>query len=78
MVFGQPVYNTQQRRAALAEFKRYIDELRQKKNLPPWKVVKKKKKIVKRINKINNLGIKIYKRIRKRRRRQTMKNRRRR
>ena len=31
MVFGQPVYNTQQRRAALAEFKRYIDELRQKK-----------------------------------------------
>ena len=44
MVFGQPVYNTQQRRAALAEFKRYIDELRQKKNLPPWKVVKKKEK----------------------------------
>ena len=77
MVFGQPVYNTQQRRAALAEFKRYIDELRQKKNLPPWKVVKKKKKIVKRINRINNLGIKIYKRIR-RRRRQTRKRRRRR
>ena len=28
MVFSQPVYNTQQRRAALAEFKRYIDNKR--------------------------------------------------
>ena len=26
MVFGQPVYNTQQRRAALQQFKDYIDE----------------------------------------------------
>ena len=31
MVFGEPVYNSDQRRAALAEFKRYIDELRRKK-----------------------------------------------
>ena len=31
MVFGQPVYNTQQRRAALQQFKDYIDELNRKK-----------------------------------------------
>ena len=31
MVFGEPVYNTEQRRAILAEFKRYIDKLRKKK-----------------------------------------------
>ena len=66
MVFGEPVYNSGQRRVALAEFKRYIDELRRKKNLPPWKVVKTKGKKVKRIKR-NNLAIKLYKR-RKRRR----------
>ena len=43
----------------LAEFKRYIDELRRKKNLPPWKVVKTKRKKVKRIR---NKTIKVYKR----------------
>ena len=59
MVFGEPVYNTEQRRAILAEFKRYIDELRKKKNLPLWKVVKTKKKKVKRIR---NKTIKVYKR----------------
>ena len=58
MVFGEPVYNSDQRRAALAEFKRYIDELRRKKNLPPWKVVKTKRKKVKRIR---NKTIKVYK-----------------
>ena len=58
MVFGEPVYNSGQRRAALAEFKRYIDE--------KWKVVKTKRKKVKRIKR-NNLAIKLYKR-RKRRR----------
>ena len=31
MVFGEPVYNTEQRRAILAEFKRYIDKLKKKK-----------------------------------------------
>ena len=66
MVFGEPVYNTEQKRAALAEFKRYIDELRRKKNLPPWKVVKTKRKRVKRIKR-NNLAIKLRKRRRKRR-----------
>ena len=58
MVFGEPVYNTDQRRAILAEFKRYIDELRREKNLPPWKVVKIKRKKVK---KIRNKTIKVYK-----------------
>ena len=55
MVFGEPVYNTEQRRAILAEFKRYIDQLRKKKHLPPWKVVKTKRKKLKRT-------IKVYKR----------------
>ena len=59
MVFGEPVYNSEQRRAVLAEFKRYIDELRRKKNLPPWKVVKTKRKEVKTIR---NKTIKVYKR----------------
>ena len=59
MVFGEPVYNTKQRREILGEFKRYIDKLRKEKNLPPWKVVKTKKKKVKRIR---NKTIKVYKR----------------
>ena len=58
MVFGEPVYNTEQRRAILAEFKRYIDKLRKEKNLPPWKVVKTKRKKVKRVR---NKTIKVYK-----------------
>ena len=58
MVFGEPVYNTEQRRAILAEFKHYIDKLRKKKNLSPWKVVKTKRKKVK---KIRNKTIKVYK-----------------
>ena len=66
MVFGEPVYNTEQRRAILAEFKRYIDKLRKKKNLPPWKVVKTKRKKVKRVR---NKTIKVYKR--KKRRKKT-------
>ena len=59
MVFGEPVYNSEQRRAILAEFKRYIDKLRKKKNLSPWKVLKTKRKKVKRIR---NKTIKVYKR----------------
>ena len=55
MVFGESVYNTEQRRAILAEFKRYIDKLRKKKHLPPWKVVKTKRKKLRRT-------IKVYKR----------------
>ena len=76
MVFGQPVYNTQQRRAALQQFKDYIDELRRKKNLPAWDVAIKKergkvRKVRRRIKR-NNLPIKLRKcrrmRIRRRRR----------
>ena len=77
MVFGQPVYNTQQRRAALQQFKDYIDELRRKKNLPPWdvaikaetdteteteKVRKVRRRRRKRRVKRNNLPIKLRKR----------------
>ena len=77
MVFGQPVYNTQQRRAALQQFKDYIDELNRKKNLPAWDVAiqkerKKVRKVRRRRIKRNNLPIKLRKcrrmRIRRRRR----------
>ena len=44
MVFGEPVYNSDQRRAALAEFKRYIDELRRKKIFRRGKLLKLKEK----------------------------------
>ena len=76
MVFGQPVYNTQQRRAALQQFKDYIDELNRKKNLPAWDVTIKKErekvsKVRRRRIKRNNLPIKLRKcrRMRIRRRR---------
>ena len=59
MVFGERVYKSEQRRAILAEFKRYIDKLRKKKSLSSWKVVKTKRKKVKRIR---NKTIKVYKR----------------
>ena len=60
MVFGQPVYNTQQRRAALQQFKDYIDELRRKKNLPPWDVAIKREKVRRRRRiKRNNSPIKL-------------------
>ena len=59
MVFGEPVYNSDQRRAVLAEFKRYINKLRKKKNLLPWEVVKTKRK---KVEKIRNKTIKVYKR----------------
>ena len=76
MVFGQPVYNTQQRRAALQQFKDYIDELNRKKNLPAWDVAIKKerekvRKVRRRRIRRNNLPIKLRKcrRMRIRRRR---------
>ena len=69
MVFGEPIYNTKQRRAALAEFKRYIDDLRRKKIFHRGKLllkVKQKEKKIRRIRR-NNFAIKLHKR-RKRRR----------
>ena len=79
MVFGQPVYNTQQRRAALQQFKDYIDELRRKKNLPPWDVAIKREKVRRRRRrrKRNNLPIKLPIKLRKRRRRRRIGKRRR-
>ena len=44
MVFGEPVYNTEQRRAILAEFKRYIDKLRKEKIYHHGKLLKLKEK----------------------------------
>ena len=44
MVFGEPVYNSEQRRAVLAEFKRYIDKLRKKKIFHHGKLLKLKRK----------------------------------
>ena len=78
MVFGQPVYNTQQRRAALQQFKDYIDELRRKKNLPPWDVAIEREKVRRRRRrKRNNLPIKLPIKLRKRRRRRRIGKRRR-
>ena len=42
MVFGEPVFNTEQRRAILQQYKDYIDELRKKKGLASWDEVVKK------------------------------------
>ena len=42
MVFGEPVFNTEQRRAILQQYKDYIDELRKKKSLSSWDEVIKK------------------------------------
>ena len=77
MVFGQPVYNTQQRRAALQQFKDYIDKLRRKKNLPPWDVAIKREKVRRRRIKRNNSPIKLPIKLPKRRRRRRIGKRRR-
>ena len=76
MVFGEPVYNTEQRRAILQQFKDYIDKIRKKKGLPSWDEVikrqeeeeKEEKQQKKRTKKRKNLS-KIKKRKRKRRKR---------
>ena len=72
MVFGEPVFNTEQRRAILQQYKDYIDKLRKKKGLPSWdKVIKQdeqeeEQKEKKRTKKRKNLS-KTKKRKRKRR-----------
>ena len=76
MVFGEPVYNTEQRRAILQQFKDYIDKIRKKKGLSSWDEVikrqeeeeKEEKQQKKRTKKRKNLS-KIKKRKRKRRKR---------
>ena len=72
MVFGQPVYNTEQRRAILQQYKNYIDDLREKKALSSWDDVeegklKKATKTKRRIKRDKTLS-KNNKKRRKRRR----------
>ena len=81
MVFGEPVFNTEQRRAILQQYKDYIDELRKKKGLASWdEVIKKdeqeeeqkeKKRTKKRRKNLSKT--KKRKRKRKRRKRKTIK-----
>ena len=71
MVFGEPVYNTEQRRAILQQFKDYVDKRRKKKGLPLWDEVIKRQE--EEEEKIKNLS-----KIKKRRRKRTKRKRRRR
>ena len=74
MVFGQPVYNTEQRRAILGQMKQYLDKQWLKKRaaglLTKKKISKKRRrKRIKRINlRLNCVKIKRIKRRRRRRR----------
>ena len=72
MVFGQPVYNTEQRRAILGQMKQYLDKEWLKKRaaglLTKKKISKKRRR--KRIKRINlRLNCVKIKRIKRRRRR---------
>ena len=79
MVFGEPVFNTEQRRAILQQYKDYIDELRKKKGLASWDEVIKKdeqeeeQKEKKRTKERRKNLSKTKKRRRKRRKRKTIK-----
>ena len=70
MVFGEPVYNTEQRRAILQQFKDYVDKRRKKKGLPSWdEVIKRQEEEeekIKNLNKIKKRRRKITKRRRRR------------
>ena len=74
MVFGQPVYNTEQRRAILGQMKQYLDKEWLKKRaaglLTKKKISKKRKrKRIKRNNlKQHRVKIRIKRRRRRRRR----------
>ena len=79
MVFGEPVFNTEQRRAILQQYKDHIDELRKKKSLSSWDEVIKKdeqeeeQKEKKQTKKRRKNLSKTKKRRRKRRKRKTTK-----
>ena len=78
MVFGQPVYNSEQRRAILQQYKNYIDDLREKKALSSWDDVeegklKKATKTKRRIKRDKTLSKNNKKRRKKRRRRRSKK-----
>ena len=71
MVFGEPVYNTEQRRAILQQFKDYVDKRRKKKGLPSWD------EVIKRQEEEEEEKIKNLSKVKKRRRKRTKRRRRR-
>ena len=70
MVFGEPVYNTEQRRAMLQQYKDYVDNLRKQKALSLWDVEDEQKGTKKRRK---NLSKTKKRKRRKRRKRKTIK-----
>ena len=70
MVFGKPVYNTEQRRAMLQQYKDYVDNLRKQKALSLWDVEDEQKRTKKRRK---NLSKTKKRKRRKRRKRKTIK-----
>ena len=55
MVFGEPVYNTEQRRAILQQFKDYVDKRRKKKGLPSWDEVIKRQEEEEKIKNLSKI-----------------------
>ena len=70
MVFGEPVYNTEQRRAILQQYKDYVDNLRKQKALSLWDVEDEQKGTKKRRK---NLSKTKKRKRRKRKKRKTIK-----
>ena len=70
MVFGEPVYNSEQRRAMLQQYKDYVDNLRKQKALSLWDVEDEQKGTKKRRK---NLSKTKKRKRRKRRKRKTIK-----
>ena len=70
MVFGEPVYNTEQSRAILQQYKDYIDKIRKKKGLLSWdEVIKRQEEEEKQEEKNQQKKRKNLSKIKKRRRR---------
>ena len=70
MVFGEPVYNSEQRRAMLQQYKDYVDNLRKQKALSLWDVEDEQKPTKKRRKNLTKIK---KRRTRKRKRRRTTK-----
>ena len=70
MVFGESVYNTEQRRAILQQFKDYVDKRRKKKGLPSWdEVIKRQEEEEEKIKNLSKIKKRRRKRTKRRRRR---------
>ena len=69
MVFGEPVYNTEQRKAILQQFKDYVDKRRKKKGLPSWDEVIKRQEEEEKIKNLSKIKKRRRKRTKRRRRR---------